>query len=158
MKKLIITALILLVAQVAYSQSYYNRSYDRPGRQQAMTFQVTPTILSYDGVKYGFGIGANYKQIISVNYFHTRDYGVNEEKPYLDNRYAGVNISIAQPIAKSLEVAVGMRKAALNNVWQKTMITTEARVKFSDSWRLGFEYGHKGERSLFAAKLIFNLY
>lgn len=158
MKKLLISALILVLAQVAHGQSYYNHSYDRPGKKQALTFQVAPTVLSYDGVKYGFGIGANYKQVISVNYFHTRDYGVNEERPYMDNRYTGFNLSIAQPIAQSLEVAVGLRKAALNNVWQKTMITTEARVKFSDSWRIGFEYGHKGERSLFAAKLIFNLY
>lgn len=157
MKKLIITILILVVAQIAYSQNYNNRSY-RPGKPKALTFQVAPSVVSYDGAKYGFGIGANFKQVVSFNYFHTRDYGVNEERPYLDNRYAGFHLSVAQPIAQHLEVAVGLRQATLNNVWQKTMITTEARIKFSDSWRFGFEYGAKGERKLLAAKLIFNLY
>lgn len=158
MKKLLISALVLVLAQVAYSQSYYNRSYDRPGRQKALTFQVVPTVLDFDGAKFGFGIGANYKQVISINYFNTRDYGVNIERPYLDNRYSGIHLSIAQPIAESVEIAAGLRKSSLNNDWQKTLVTTEVRFKFSDSWRLAFEYGPGSERDLFSARMIFNLY
>lgn len=158
MKKILISALLMVLAQAAFSQTYYRKNYNRRSQQKAMTFQVAPSVVDYNGAKFGFGIGANYKQVLSFNYFHTRDYGVNEEKPYLDNRYAGFHFSIAQPIAKSVELAAGLRKATLNGEWQKTLLTTEVRFKFSDSWRLAFEYGPGSEIDLMSARLMFNLY
>jgi hypothetical protein len=157
MKKLFIIALFLVSAQAAFSQYYYKRSYDNH-RNKAATFQVVPTVANYDGMKFGFGIGMNFKQVLSLNYFHTRDYGVNEEQPHLDNRFAGLHLSLAQPVAESIELAVGARKATLNGELQKTIFTGEVRFKFSDSWRLAFEYGGNKERNMASARLMFNLY
>lgn len=156
MKKIIILALLLVSAQAAFSQHYYKRSYDN--RTKAATFQVAPTIANYDGMKFGFGIGMNYKQVLSLNYFHTRDYGVNEERPYLDNRFAGLHLSFAQPVAESVELAIGARKGTLNGEFQKTIFTGELRFKFSDSWRLAFEYGGNKQRNMASVRLLFNLY
>lgn len=157
MKNLLIIALLLSSLNAAYSQYYYKRSYDNASNK-AITFQVVPTIAQFDGTKYGFGIGMNFKQVLSFNYFHTRDYGVNVERPYMDNRFAGFHLSIAQPIAENLELAAGARKGTLNGEFQKTIFTGEARFKFNDSLRLAFEYGGNGDKNMASVRLLFNLY
>ncbi|WP_420388241.1 hypothetical protein [Roseivirga sp.] len=157
MKKLFIIALFLVAAQAAYSQYYYRSSYDN-ARNKSVTFQVAPTVLSYDGVKYGFGFGMNVKQVLSINYYHTRDYGTNVETPYMDNRFAGLHISVAQPLAETLELAGGLRKGFLNGDIEKTVLSAELRYKFSDSWRLAFEYGGNSQRNMTSVRLLFNLY
>lgn len=157
MKKLIIIALLLVSSQAAFSQHYYRGNHNNL-RNKPVTFQVVPTVVDFDGIKYGFGIGMNIKQVISFNYFHTRDYSVNEDKPYLDNRFAGFHLSIAQPLTQNIELAVGARKGALNGEFQKTILTGELRYKFKESWRFALEYGSNGNKNMTGAKLIFNLY
>lgn len=156
MKKPLIIALFMVSAQAAFSQYYHKNSYS--SRSKAVTFQVAPTVVDFDGVKFGFGFGMNIKQVISINYFHTRDYGVNDEQPYLDNRFAGFHLSIAQPLTESIELAVGARKGTLNSKFQKAIFTGEVRYKFNESWRLAFEYGGNSEKNMASMRLIFNLY
>lgn len=156
MKKLLTIAFFLVCAQTAFSQYYYKSNFNN--RTKTTTFQVAPTIASYDGVKFGFGIGMNFKQVLSVNYFHTRDYGSNEEQPWLDNRFAGLHVSVAQPVAENIELAVGARKGTLNTEMQKTVFSGELRYKFSDSWRLAFEYGGNSDKKMTSVRLLFNLY
>lgn len=157
MKKLFTITLLLGLVHMAFSQSSYRKGQGNLSTKP-VTFQVVPSVIDFDGMKYGFGIGLNIKQAISLNYFHTRDYGVNAERPYLDNRFAGLHLSMAQPITKSIELAVGIRKGTLNNEFQKAIISGEARFKFSQSWRLAFEYGSNGNKKMTGMKLIFNLY
>ncbi|NVK84079.1 MAG: hypothetical protein HWE21_07140 [Cytophagia bacterium] len=157
MKKLVIIILLLGSAHVALGQTLIGKSYDNFNRKE-VTFQVVPTVVDFDGVKFGFGIGLNIRQVISLNYFHARDYGVNTERPYLDNRFSGFHLSIAQPIFKRVELAAGVRKGILNNEPQKTIISGELRYKFNKSWRMAFEYGGNGNKDMTGMKLIYNLY
>ena len=143
----------MVLAQAAFSQTYYRKNYNRRGQQKAMT-QVAPSVVDYNGAKFGFGIGANFKQVLSL-ITSTPEIMVLMKKNHTSITDRGFHFSIAQPIAKSVELAAGLRKATLNGEWQ-TLLTTEVRFKFSDSWRLALEYGPGSEIDLMSARLMFN--
>lgn len=156
MKRLIVIALLLVSAQAVFGQYYFQDNVSST-KSQLVSFQVAPTVVYFDGIKYGVGIGLDIKQVLSVNYFHARDYGVNESIPYLDNRFAGFHINLAVPLLKKIQLAVGARKGTLNNHSQKAIFTGEIRYKLNQSSRLALEFGGNSKYHLNAVKWIVNL-
>ncbi|NVJ47599.1 MAG: hypothetical protein HWE07_10740 [Cytophagia bacterium] len=154
MKILIIVALFWGSVQGLSSQ-YWTNSDD--SRSRFIAFQVAPGIVYFDGIKYGFDIGVNIKQIVSLAYFHFRDYGVDKFRPHLDNRAAGFHLSLAQSVSNNIELAIGARRGTLNSEPQKTIFTGEVRYKFKESWRLALEFGGNNNKSMTGLRLIFNL-
>lgn len=157
----------MTVCSFAFSQQIEISKYDstvyefvpraRPQvKMKALSFQVAATAIDYKGLKYGFGIGMNYKQIFSLNYFHTRDYDTKET--YMDNRFAGVYASLVFPVCGGFEIGGGVRKGTLNMEWQKMHYGGEIRYKFNDKLRIAYEQGFSGDHKATSLKLIVNLY
>lgn len=156
MKRLIVIALLVVSAKTVFSQYYYLDDLDNT-KSKSVTFQVAPTAVYFDGMKFGVGIGLSIKQVISVHYFHTRDYGVNKDIPYLDNRFGGLHLNVAQPLSGKIELAFGIRKGTLNSETQKTVFTGELRYKFNNNFRLALEFGGNRNNHMNALKWVIDL-
>lgn len=158
MKKLILIIAFLSITGSAFAQRnyYYKNRYEK-----ALTFQASVDVIDYDGMKYGWSLGANYKEILSLNYFHVRDYKATETS-WMDSRFGGLHGSLLVPVAECLQVGGGMRIAYLNRgteqQGQPTIYSAEVRMDLSNSMKLGFEYGKSSTQTLSAVRLIWNLY
>lgn len=121
-----------------------------------VTVQVSPTMIDYEGLKYGVALGINFKQFLSVNYFHLRDYEYGDN--FFDNRYAGLYFNIVIPVFQNLEIGPTARFATMNANWQNLALAGEMRYKFSKSFRMSLEKSVRSDHNFWATKLIFNLY
>lgn len=154
MKKLLFIIGILSVT-ISYSHAQYA---DFGNQRRSLSYQVVTGIMNYDGAKYGWGLGGNYKGIISLNYFHYRDYKFEYSESFADKKYGGIHFSMVLPVSEKIEIGGGLRHGTLNSVWQKPVIKGEARIKFNDTVRLAFEYGRSRGRTVSSVRFLFNLY
>ncbi len=153
MKKLIIIAAIFLAGSTAFAQSYYYKNEVK----RNFTFQVAPTAFNYaDYNLIGFSIGVNYKEVLNLSYFHTRDYK-SKETTYMDTRWAGLYAAAMFPVNDCIEVGPVMRLTTLDNDFQKPYFGAEARIDLSWNTKIGFEFG-KANHQAVGVKLIWNLY
>ncbi len=148
MRSLLVACLLSLLSFDALSQRL---EYYKP-----VTVQVSPTIIDYDGLKYGVALGANIEEIVSIGYFHLRDYEYGDN--YFDNRYAGLYFNLAIPVSKNLEIGPTTRFATINAEWQNLAFAGELKYKFSRSVRMSIEKSIQSDQDFWSAKLIFNLY
>lgn len=153
MKKALLISMLLVAALSAKAQRghYYYKNQKR-----AVTYQVVPTIMNFEGTKFGFGIGANIKEVVSINYFHVRDYDFSET--FMDNRFAGIHINAVVPVVDNIELGGGVRYGTLNTEWQKPLVSGELRLRCNDAIKLSFEYGKSDGRTGSSIRLLFNLY
>lgn len=158
MKRLILTIAILAVTSSLFAQRnyYYKNRYEK-----ALTFQASVDAIDYDGLKYGWSLGGNYKEIISLTYFHTRDYK-NYESHLLDSRFGGIHASVVLPVAECLQVGGGARLVYHNRGYfregQPTIYSAEVRMDLGSSTKLAFEYGKSRTHTMSSVRLIWNLY
>lgn len=153
MKKLVYIVALLVAGSTAFAQSYYYKNEVK----KDFSFQVAPTAVNYaDYNLYGFSIGVNFKEVINLSYFHTRDYK-SKETSHMDTRWSGLYAAVMLPISDCVEVGPVARLTALDLEWQKPYFGAEARVDLSWNTKLGFEYG-KSNHEAMSVKLIWNLY
>ncbi|MHA7101751.1 hypothetical protein BXY85_2952 [Roseivirga pacifica] len=152
MKKLIISAALMLCANWAFSQSYYYRNQS----PKNVSFQVAPTVANYDNsMLIGASIGVNVNERFNLSYFHTRDYDFSET--YMDNRWAGLYAAMVFPINDCFDLGPAVRLNTFNGEWKKVFVGAELRVDLGWNTKLGFEYG-MGEKAGGSLKLIWNIY
>lgn len=158
MKRLLLISTLLLITSSLYSQRshYYKNPFEK-----AWTFQVSADVIDYDGVKYGWSMGANYKELISLNYFHTRDYK-STETSWMDSRFGGLHGSVVLPIGECIQMGAGVRLPYLNRgnnrQSQKTIYSAEVRMDLGTSTKIAFEYGGSSTNSISSVRLIWNMY
>ena len=153
MKKLILIAALLVAGNAAFAQTYY---YKKEVKKD-FSFQVAPTAVNYaDYNLFGFSLGVNFKEVINVSYFHTRDYK-SKEGSYMDTRWSGLYAAVMPPINDCVEVGPVARLTALDVEWQKPYFGAEARLDLGWNTKLGFEYG-KADHKAMSVKLIWNIY
>jgi len=157
MKKLILISALLLSCASAFAQ----RSYYFKEPQKNVTFQVSAGLLDYDGLKYGWSLGVNVKEMVSVNFFHARDY-TSAEGSWLDSRLGGMQATLVLPVNDCIQVGGGIRIASLNNghknEFQSPIFSGEMRVNLNESLKLAFEYGMSNKTNIASVRLLFNLY
>lgn len=151
MKKLVIIVTMLVASNIAAAQTYYYKAR----AEKSFTFQLAPTYFNYGGDLYGFQMGVNYKEVLNIGYFHTRDYQFGEN--FMDNRFSGVQAGIMLPITEDVQVGPSFRVATYNEEFQKVFVGAEVRFDMSEAWKFAIEYG-KGEKAGFGLKLIWNMY
>lgn len=154
MKRLLIIAALAIVANAAAAQNYYG-SIRRDVKPKNFTFQVVPQVVDYSGAKYGFGIGVNYKDILALNYFATRDYDFADS--IKDNNYNGIHLNAVLPIGQVFDLGAGVRLGTSNGEIQKAMYSGEVRIRITESLKFGAEYGKRKGNSLTSLKLIWNI-
>ena len=150
-KHTLIIVLLGLSNWVCGQTHYFSDSHPKN-----LSFQVAPTLVSYgEYAFYGYQIGLNYKEVLSVNYFHTRDYESRES--YMDSRWAGLYTAVIIPASENLGIGPVYRLLAFNGKFQKPYMGIEARFDVSWNLKFGLEFG-KSSSEAAVFKLIWNLY
>ncbi|MFT7156411.1 MAG: hypothetical protein ACI8Q1_001421 [Parvicella sp.] len=158
MKRLILLGALLISYSGLFAQtSYYYKDFQK---DKVATFQVSAGALDYDGLKYGYSIGVNVKDVFSINYFHTRDYVSTEG--YQDSRLGGFNASMLLPVGECVQLGGGVRTAwhnvGFNRGGMRMIYTGEMRANINESLKLAFEFGGSKNQTFTAVRLLFNLY
>ena len=158
MKRLILISALLLTSFSLFSQSryYYQNRYKKD-----LTFQVSADVINYDGMKYGWSLGANYKEIFSLSYFHTRDYE-STETSWMDSRFGGLHGSAVVPLNNCIQIGASVRMPYLNRgshrQGEKLTYAAEVRMDLGLSTKIVLEHGLPGSNSITALRLVWNIY
>jgi hypothetical protein len=133
-------------------ESYYYKQR----KAKPLSFQVSPQVIYQNGnVLYGSGIGVNYNEMVSIAYFHSRDYDFSDV--FMDNRWAGIYMAFTLPVHDAIDLGPVVRFSTFNTEWQKVYVGAELRVDIGWNTKLGVEYG-KGNEEAVSLKLIWNIY